>query len=80
MTQEASILNVALLISVILFAIRLGKYQKRLIAVEKRLGIKPEEEIEAEEDLKTIVKRVKKEGLKNPYKKPKTKSEVKGNE
>ena len=80
MSQEASILNVALLISVILFAIRLGKYQKRLIAVEKRLGIKPEEEIEAEEDLKTIVKRVKKEGFKNPYKKPKTTSGVKKDE
>ena len=80
MSHEASILNVALLISVILFAIRLGKYQKRLIAVEKRLGIKPEEEIEAEEDLRTLGKKVMKEGLKNPYKKTKTKKAVKTDE
>ena len=80
MTQEAGLLNIALLISVILFAIRLGKYQKRLIAVEKKLGIKPEEEIEAEENIKTLGKRVLKEGLKNPYKKPKKSLEVKNDE
>ena len=80
MTQEAGLLNIALLISVILFAIRLGKYQKRLIAVERKLGIKPEEEIESQENFKTLGKRVLKEGLKNPYKKPKKPLEVKNDE
>lgn len=80
MSQEAIIINTALLISVILFAIRLGKYQKRLIAVEKKIGIKPEEEIEAEENLKKIGSRLLKEGLKNPYRKKKDKPEVKSHE